>query len=264
MIKLIAIDLDGTLFNSKSKISTRDNMALKQCIKEGVKIIIVSAKSIFAVMNIVKRFKLTDLHVAFGGAAIINKSNLIEDYTVMSPSYCKEIVNLSRDFKKTICIGTLEGHFYYEKYHEDINYIGSGGEKLKKCDDLTSNDIIENALLLTVVLDKKDKFNHLINYNFKNKLRMVRGGEYFLDISNLRVSKLNGLKKVLKTLNIKKSEIMTIGDSESDLEMIKFAEIGIAMGNSPEKIRNAADYITASNDDDGVCNIINKIIYKNI
>jgi Cof subfamily protein (haloacid dehalogenase superfamily) len=262
LIKLIAVDLDGTLFNSKSKISSRNALAIRQCLKKGIKITIVSAKSIFAVMNIIRRFKLIDLHVAFGGAAIIDKNNLIQEHIVIPPYYCKKVIKLSRKFDKTICIGTLKGQFNYEKHHRGLKYIGSGGEKLRKCDNLDCKEIIENALLITIVLDKEDKFNDLLINSFKNKLRMVRGGEYFFDISNVGVSKLNGLKNILKTLNIKKSETMAIGDSESDIEMIKFAGIGVAMENSPEEVRNLADYITTSNDNDGAYHIINKIIYN--
>ena len=74
MIKLVAIDLDGTLINSKSRISNKNIRAINKCLKKDIKIVLVSAKSIYAVKKVAKIFKLNNPHIAFGGAAIIDKN----------------------------------------------------------------------------------------------------------------------------------------------------------------------------------------------
>ena len=206
-----------------------------------------------------KIFKLQGPHVAFGGAAVINNFEVVRYWKIPS-KYPKKIIEQSREYKKAICIGTSDGAFYYETYHPNLKYIESGGEKIEYSDDITTKKIIDNSLLITVAINEYDSFNSFLNDRFSDKVNLVRGGDFFLDIGHQKATKLNGLKEVLKILRINEAEVMSIGDSNSDLEIIKSARIGVAMGNSPVIVKNAADFITTDNDNDGVTNAIRKYI----
>jgi len=264
MIKLIAIDLDGTLINSNSEISQKSINILKRCLAAKIKVVIVSAKSIKAVMKVSNRIGLTGPNIAFGGAAIINPDNTVKCYKKITPLNCKKIIEFAKLKNKGVYIGTTDGYFYYDRYHPYLKHISTGGEVVKKVKNLNDENIINNALLITVTIRKEDEFNDFLRNKLDGSLRLIRGGEFFLDISTMEVSKLFALKIILNSFCIKSTELMAIGDSDSDLEMIKFAGIGVAMNNSQDYIKNIADYVTSGNDEDGVYHAINKLVFYNI
>ena len=81
---------------------------------------------------------------------------------------------------------------------------------------------------------------------------------FFLEIFNLNTSKANALNKLEKMFDIKKEEMIAIGDGENDISMIEYAGVGVAMENALDNIKNKADYITLLNDEDGVSHVIRK------
>lgn len=121
-------------------------------------------------------------------------------------------------------------------------------------------EIIEDVLQITILIDADDEFNDYLESNIGKSLKLRRAGPYFLNILNKNAGKVFGLKKVLKKTGIRRSESMVIGDSEVDIGIIKYAGIGIAMGNSPQAVKDAADYIVSDNDRDGVTEALNRFV----
>ncbi len=262
MIKLIAIDLDGTLYNSKSEISNENEIVIKKCIQKGIKIILSTSKTIYTVGKIIKKLGLVDPQIASGGAAIINK-DLKPLFSLKVPkNVVKEVIEISRKHKKGLALSSIDGNIYYENSHPGIDHIEGTGDKVIKVSDLREKEIINNILLITLTIDSKDEFNKIIINNFKDRVKIKRGGPIFLTLLNKGAGKLFALKKIMEMFNIKKEEIISIGDSENDLETIKFARIGIAMDNAPDSVKEAADYNVSSNDLNGVAEAINKFCLK--
>jgi len=89
---------------------------------------------------------------------------------------------------------------------------------------------------------------------------MVRSDPYSLDITNKDASKGNGVKKMAEVLGISKEDIIAVGNYYNDIDMFKEAKIGIAMDNSPEEVKMNADFITKSNEEEGIVCVIKKFI----
>jgi Cof subfamily protein (haloacid dehalogenase superfamily) len=92
---------------------------------------------------------------------------------------------------------------------------------------------------------------------------VVKSAPYFLEVLNKQAHKGAAVKNLAEHLGIKQEEVMAIGDNENDLTMVEYAGIGVAMANATENVKNAADVLTASNEEDGVAEVINKYVLAN-
>lgn len=260
MIKLVAIDLDGTLFNSKSQISTKNKEAILCCLENNIRVIITTGKTIYSVGKLVKELGLIDLQIASGGSVIIDRNlNPIQSFPIPRESVIN-IVNLGRNFDKGFAMCCLDGFIYYEKFHDSFKYITETGDLMIKIDNLLDEDIIKSSLMFVATVNKEDNFNDILMDNINNDVKVRRGGPNFLNVLNKEAGKVSAIKKVLKIYNIDKEYIMSIGDSESDMGIIKFAGFGVAMGNASDTVKSAADAVVGSNDDGGVAEAIYKFV----
>ncbi|MFS1192878.1 HAD-IIB family hydrolase, partial [Enterococcus lactis] len=96
--------------------------------------------------------------------------------------------------------------------------------------------------------------------HFTEKYTTVKSTPFYYEIMNKNASKGNALAKLADHLGLNKDEVMAIGDNENDLSMIDYAGIGVAMGNATENVKTIADVHTTSNDEDGVAQIIEKMV----
>jgi len=260
LIRLIAIDLDGTLLNSSSRISKNNREAIRRSLDGGIKVVLSTGKSIAFVKEIIKDLNLLDPQIVYGGTTIIDKnSKILTALKIPKRSYI-EIIKMVRQWGKGFAIGTADGVLYYEKDHQYLKNIVKTGDPLVKVKDLTVDKIADNALLLTITVDKDDQFNNFVKLNIGNDIKTRRGGPYYLNVLNKKAGKVFGIKKILELTGIKRNEVMAIGDSENDLGIIKFAATGVAMSNSPTIIKKSADFIVSDNDNDGVAEAIYKYI----
>jgi Cof subfamily protein (haloacid dehalogenase superfamily) len=261
LIKLVAIDLDGTLFDSSTNISDKNKQSILKCLESNIKVIITTAKTTYWVKKLITLLNLKDPQIASAGATIID-SILTPIFTKIIPlKYYKKIVELARKHNIGFCSSCLDGFVYYESDNPYLKYVWETGELPKLTNDLLDANITKQVLLVTATVQESHIFNKELLETFNGDLKIRRGGPYFLAASNRMAGKASALKRILKILRINNKDIMAIGDSESDLEMIKLAGIGVAMGNASEVLKSAADFIVKDNDNDGVSEAIEKFCF---
>jgi HAD-superfamily hydrolase, subfamily IIB len=259
--KLVAIDLDGTLFNSESKITAKNNDAIRKCLNNGIKVIITTAKTVYWVKKLILELGLQDPQIASAGAVIIDK-NLQPVYVKKIPvKIYKKVVELARQYKVGFGASCLDGFVYYEKEKKLLDYIWDTGEQPKFTDNLLKPEIANQVLLITVTVNEDDPFNNAAIDCVGDEIKLRRGGPYFLAGCNKNAGKMGALKKILASLKIRSKDIMAIGDSESDLGMVTLAGIGVAMGNATEALKAGADFVVSDNDHDGVAEAIERFVF---
>jgi Cof subfamily protein (haloacid dehalogenase superfamily) len=260
-IKLVAIDLDGTLFNSESKITDRNLKAIHKCLKNGVKVIITTAKTVYWVKKLILELGLEDPQIASAGAVIIDK-NLAPVYVKKIPVKAyRKVVKLARQYGVGFGASCLDGFVYYEKHNQLLDYIWDTGEQPKYTDNLLKPGIANQVLLITATVNEEDPFNNAAIDCVGDAIKLRRGGPYFLAGCNKNAGKMGALKKIMASLKINSRNIMAIGDSESDLGMIKLAGIGVAMGNASNVLKANADFTVSGNDNDGVAEAIERFVF---
>ncbi len=261
MIKMIAIDLDGTLLDDNKKISMQNKIAIKQAKNMGAKIIIASGRPYFRVKEILKKLTLNeplDYVITYNGGAILLGDGSKKIYE--SKLKNKDIIQ-TIDFINKYNGGILlyqDDHifcFHFDKniaslkVFAGINFEEQTVEKLKSKNMANKIILADNGALIDKVKEKLPK-------KFKKNYNIVRSTNNFLEFLPKKVSKGIAIKKLATMFKISKNEIMVIGDEENDLSMFSYAKVKVAMGNASVSIKAHASYITTSNNDSGVAQAI--------
>ncbi|ELV05527.1 Cof-type HAD-IIB family hydrolase [Brachyspira hampsonii] len=249
-IKLIATDLDGTFFNSRSSISDYNKNIFQFLMKNGIEIILATGRS-FSGMKPYKDILSNDNYsIIFNGAIIIdNKENFIYDKVIDSDT-SKSIIDIYDKYNVHLHVYkgnrhiASESDFYLEKYirKSKINDISIG---LENIDNFEFNKMVfigDREELERLQNDIRKNFNVHTCFSHTNFLEILASG----------INKGSALEWICSKKGINRDEIIAFGDNYNDIEMIEYAGIGVAMGNAEDELKRKADYICLSNDEDGV------------
>lgn len=265
--KIVAIDMDGTLLNSKGEVSERTEKAIHKAIDKGVNIVISTGRILRSAKAASDKLMLNNYIIACNGGIIVDKfDNIIHSLPIEVDS-----------IEKIMYLGKKHG-VYYHFYNEETLYSNTYVQKIA---DYYSDR--EHKLDIKIFKEEKEILNSkdLKVYKFLfidndleklNVLRKELKQETSIEVStswlnNLEVmdknaSKGMGLKVLCKKLHISKDQVIAIGDNENDLSMLKFAGLGVSMGNASDLVKKSAKYITSTNDEDGVAKVIEKFILQ--
>lgn len=265
MYKLLALDMDGTLLDRDKKISEENVAAIKKAKEIGVKVVLTTGRPLKGILRYLDKLNLTsdsDYCITYNGSLIVNtgtKKVLSETY--LEPEDLRFLYSLSRKLDVNIHALTKNGCISpklskYTKLEVDLNHI-----PFKKVDFSSVKDNID--LIKVMFVDEEYKLTPAANnlpHEVYEKYTVVRSEPFFLEFLNKKVNKGAGLKFLAEKLGIKQDEVISVGDAGNDIHMIKYAGLGVAMGNAFPKVKEIADYITLSNDCNGVAHVINKFI----
>ncbi len=274
-VKVIVLDIDGTLVNNDKKISqaTKDAL-LKVQEKENVKLILASGRPTRGLSYLAQELEMDKHHgflISFNGSKIIDAQSQEVLYNqTMDVKTAKEVLNHLKKFDVRPIIDK-DDYMYVNNVYDC--YIPFNGEivniieiesrearyKLCEVDDLAEFlDYPLNKILTAAPYDYlKDNYQAMYE-PFKDRLNGMFTSEVFFEFTDKNVDKAQALEKVLLPLGYKKEEIMAIGDGQNDKSMIEFAGHGIAMGNAIDEVKEIADYISLSNEEDGVAHVVYK------
>ena len=259
---MIAIDLDGTLFDSKSRISGKNIRAIENCRDNGLKVVIASAKPPLIVGKLAVKMKLDIAHISYSGALIFKNYNEIVVRLKIPKKECIEIINHCRQWNKGLTIGTSNGLLYYEKKHPYLEIVTNSGDRIAKIRNIASEEIVNDAIMFSLSGYENDGFEEYLKSTLSSSLiKIVRGSPESIIIFNSEADKFSAVCKIMETYGITREELMAIGDSNNDLEIIQFAGIGVAMGNAVEDLKKIADYIVPDNNNSGVAFAINNYVF---
>jgi len=289
MYKLVALDLDGTLLNSYGEISSETREAIKQSVEKGVEIVLASGRPISSVEDLANELQANHYIISGNGATVYDMQ---KQETVYDRFLSKEqILNIVK-----IC---EENSIYYNIYTENevltksLNYntLFYHSENTHKQEEKRTNINIVTDVYDYVLKTNDKKYlkvtvcdqSRIVFGSIIKKLRtigdidvldvehmskkIIKAGteeilvEYcYTEITNQNVNKWTALEYIMEQENIKREEVIAIGDNVNDKEMIEEAGLGVAMGNSTQAIKEIADIETATNNEDGVCKILEKYI----
>ncbi|ASW42416.1 Cof-type HAD-IIB family hydrolase [Clostridium isatidis] len=276
-IKLICIDMDGTLLNSKHEVSDENKKAIKKAHDRGVNIALCTGRMFLSAKYYANLIGINTPIIASNGAFIKNGYNDKAIYENPLPKdIAIEIYKIAKKYRLTIQFNSWNVLFMETPASEEHAYVVMNRDLPKekrvkfiineKLDEAIQN--YEGNILKAGVIEKaanKDKLwtaKEEIKDIFRDKLHVVSSGDNNFEITVGSVSKGNATAYLANMLNIPQEEVMCIGDSENDLSMIKYAGIGVAMGNGLDIVKEAADFITDTNDNSGVSKAIERFVLK--
>ena len=240
-IKLIAIDMDGTLLNKKNEVSINTKKVIKLAQEKGVHIVLSTGRPLALCYEYHKELGLeTDLVTANGAQIWTPDKKILAEYTF--DSQIAEDLWTYGDIKNHYMWMVAKNKMFRENSRpinfNEYEWVKLGFGKL-------------TAKEKTIVLEK------LKNYP---ELEITSSSIYNVEVNPKNVNKANGLKVVTDRLGITFDNMIAIGDSLNDKSMLEAANIGIAMSNAIPEIKGIADFITDTNENDGVAKVIQHVI----
>lgn len=289
MYKLVAVDLDGTMLNSYGIVTENTKKIIKKTIEKGTDVIIASGRPIDSIQTIAKEIGSNNYFIAGNGALIYDIKNdkvIYEKY--MSKQKVLEIIKLCEEnsiaynvyTEKTILATSLKYNVLY--YHKE-NLKKEENKKtsiniVKDMYDYIQNSEGEKFLKISVCDDSKSIFNSILR-KLKNiegievlevshmSRKMIKQGTedipieyYYTEISLKEVDKWNAIEYLIEKLSIPKEGVIAIGDNINDKKMIENAGLGVVMEGSTPVVTNIADYITTSNNEEGVAKALKEFV----
>ncbi|MGM9858266.1 MAG: Cof-type HAD-IIB family hydrolase [Bacilli bacterium] len=264
---IIGIDLDGTLLNSKSKLSHSTISYLKKISKQGHIIVLCTGRPLRAMLPFYQQLKLKTPVICYNGGRVFNPNdNFFPSITYsFNKEDIKDIINSIGLEKIDNIMCEVDDKAWVYAHDKKIEEILWHNNISLIYGDL--NKTLNENPITFLIFSKHKECKKLISKNIKEKYPTLKyrfwNGylENFSEIFDKHISKYNALKSVAKYYKIPLENIITFGDGENDIDMISKANYGYAMVNAPEDIKSKAKYITTKdNDHDGVIIELKKII----
>lgn len=272
MIKAVFIDIDETLTNSQREVTEKTKLEIKKCVENGVKIILTSGRSRREAMDFQEQIGTSPYIVSSNGASAYDAENGVEIYNErIDPQMVLQLIKHSRENGYRIKLNykdllVMNEAAYPDEKDKEVSY-----EELER---VAVEEQVVQCVITSTDFEKMKVFrdyikNECVGIAVANESKRFKNSDlkpsrnYYCDVASVKVSKGNAVKAVCEYFEIKPEEIVTIGDGENNLSMFELTPNSVAMGNSLPEIKEKANYVTASNDEDGVAKVLGFIIKVN-
>ncbi len=289
MYKLVVVDLDGTMLNSYGEITENTKNTIKKSIDKGTDVVIASGRPIDSIKTIASEIGSKKYFIAGNGALVydIQKDKIIYE-NCMNKNKVLEIIKICEE-------NSIAYNVYTEKTvlttNLKFNVLYYYKENIKKSEEKKTNiSIVENMydyvkklknehfLKITICDENSSIFNSIIKkiedieeieilkVSHMSKKIITQGTEeipieyFYTEISAKNVDKWDAIEFLIKKLNFKNDEVMAIGDNMNDKKMIENSHCGVAMKGSTPEVTNVANYITDTNNNDGVAKALERYV----
>lgn len=267
---IIALDLDGTLTNSEKNITPRTFDALMKAQREGVRLVLASGRPTFGIAALANQLQLAD----YGGYVLSYNGGRIIDWcektVIFSQVVDQKLVPILYDFAEkaqlpivtylpeAILVSKNEGEYLAEEaringmpivvaqnFVEEAMRIAGGSTKF----------LIPGEPELLVQLESEMKAA------LSEQMEVFRSAPFFLELPPKGIDKAQSLQRLLTHLGLERDSLMAFGDGFNDLSMIQFAGQGVAMANAVEEVKSIADFVTTSNEEDGIAHALEQLLF---
>lgn len=269
-VKLIVSDLDGTLLNSNGELSKETIDALHGAKNRGYKIVFASGRGDTGILKVIEQAGLaSDIEyiVSFNGSKITKlkdmtvthkfytESDLLNKVTSFIDSF-NEAELINKRLSHLTCYGVGDTCIYsdYKCYYAADEAQKNDLEIVDSKDEHATYKVVVagDSKVLDLVIDS-------LKRSFGKNYTVLRSADTNIDIVHNKAGKAGACKFILEDLNLNQVNLMTFGDSGNDADMLKYANIGVAMGNGSKEAILNANIVTDTNDEHGVANILNQL-----
>ena len=275
-IKVIIMDIDGTLTNSKKQITPKTKEMLIAAQNKGIKLVLASGRPVSGLIGLAKELEMEKHHgllVSFNGSKVVdcqtkevlfNQTMRIED--------AREVLEHMKNFKVYPMIDkgnylfvndVYKGMITYQNEKIDIiQYEARGGNfKLCEIEDLSSFvDFPLNKILTAGDPEYLNEHYQDMMEPFKERLNCMFTAPFYFEFTAKGIDKAKALDSVLKPMGFQQEEMVAFGDGDNDATMLSYAGIGVAMDNAQDSLKKIADKITLSNEEDGIAVMLETLL----
>lgn len=267
---IIALDLDGTLTNSEKIITPRTFDALMKAQREGVRLVLASGRPTFGIAALANQLQLAD----YGGYVLSYNGGRIIDWceksVIFSQVVDQKLVPILYDFaeKAQLPIVTYLPEAILASKNEG-EYLAEEA-RINGMPIIVAQNFVEEAMQIAggstkfLIPGEPEQLIQLeseMKVALSEQMEVFRSAPYFLELPPKGIDKAQSLQRLLTHLGLERESLMAFGDGFNDLSMIQFAGKGVAMANAVEEVKSIADYVTTSNEEDGIAHALEQLLF---
>lgn len=275
-IKAILLDIDGTLTNNKKEITPETKQALMIAEQHGIKLVIASGRPSRGIFKYGDQLDMRMYHgmfVCYNGARVVDctTGDVYVDVTI-PPETTKAVLEHMKKFDVRTII-THGSHMIVEDVYNCMIHDGDrefnvieyesrmNGYGLMETEDLAAyTNFPVNKILTAGDSDYLRAHYKEMAAPFEGKLSMMFTANFYYEFTALGIDKGKALETAMARVNILPEECIAFGDAENDISMLKYAGIGVAMGNAQKAVKDMADVITDDNNHDGIAKALYQFV----
>ncbi|MEI7025773.1 Cof-type HAD-IIB family hydrolase [Paenibacillus sp. y28] len=263
MYKLICIDIDDTLINDKRQVTEGTKAALAAAIQRGVTVTLATGRMHASAQQLAKQMELNVPLISYQGSLI---KNAMDGKVLYERAVPEEATRIIFDFCEANGL-----HLQY--YIQDQLYTKADNERTRAYCELSNipftvepdfSKLLASPSTKLLIYEDSDKLDELMPEFARllegKNVHMTKSKPYFLEFTHKEGTKGQAVAHLAKHIGCELSEVIAIGDSWNDRDMLEVAGLGVAMGNAVDALKEIADYITLSNNEDGVKHVIDKYV----
>lgn len=269
-IKLIALDMDGTVLDPQHNITPAVQSAIVEAAARGVKVVLTSGRPYIGMKKYIEQLGLNKAGqycISYNGALVqsAQDGNTLLETSLGLADY-QLFEQLARQLK--VHFQGLTRHHLYTSNQDisahTVHEVEMTGIPLRyrAIDDIPS-DLHFMKLMMVDDPINLDRAIAAIPAELYHRYTLVKSSDHYLEILDKKANKGAAVQQLAAKLSIKADQVMAVGDHENDISMIIWAGYGVAMGNAIEKLRQQAEYQTSGNDQDGVAVAIKRFVLDN-
>ena len=265
---MVVLDLDGTLTNSEKKVTERTKKALTDYMEHGGTVVLASGRPTYGIIPLARELHLDTSGgyiLSFNGGQIISCEKNEVIYQKELPSGVPKLLG-EKAKEHDVGILTYEGDHIVTETPENIyaqkeSFINK--MPIQKIEDFSSYvNFPVTKCLMVADGDYLARVEEQLKMELGSRYSILRSEPYFLEIMPEGIDKAQSLERLLAHVGIERKEMAAFGDGFNDRSMLVYAGLGVAMGNAQEPVKEAADYIAPTNDEDGVAWVIEHMIMQ--
>lgn len=264
--RLVAIDLDGTLLNKDWEISPRAREVIREVRARGVHVTLATGRMFASTLRYARELELDLPLITYHGALVKTSGEGRVIYQRLLPrEYAREIIALAKELRYPVNL-----YFNHTGDRLYVDHVSAATRRYARQSSVPFYEVPDLLALLNdedplkvVVINDEEALDALAaegRRRWGEVVYITKSEPTYLEFLHPEATKGRGLAAVAGYLGVPREEVMAIGDSYNDLEMFKYAGLAVAMGNARAEIKAAADYVTATNEEDGVAQVLEKFI----
>ncbi|SEO17904.1 Cof-type HAD-IIB family hydrolase [Paenibacillus sp. OV219] len=246
-IKLVALDMDGTLLNERQEISSENAMWIRKAMDAGVTVCFATGRGFQSAVPYAEQLKLDTPMITVNGGEVWHRPHVLHKRTLMSPEMLKRLHELALSYPEC---------WYWAYTTMDIYNKEKWIEPASDFDAhhwLKFGYHVDDTAIRDAILKETASWGGL---------EITNSSPWNLEMNPVGVSKASAIRELCTLLDIDMSQVAAMGDSLNDIAMIREVGLGVAMGNAQEEVKAAADVVTVTNEEHAVMHLIRDYVLK--
>ncbi len=265
--KLLALDLDDTLLDGRQRVPERSRLAIRAALDAGVRVTLATGRMFRSSRPYAEQLGIQDYLITYQGALVrhpVTGETLF--HRPVPVDLALEVIDLAGRYGYHVNVYVDDFLYVARHTRESRLYASYSGVPVEAVGDLGRFLLNQNQDPTKVlVVAKEEQLDELASEArpvFGTKLHITKSKPHFLEFSHPDGHKGHALESIARHYGVRREEVIAVGDSYNDLEMLEYAGLGVAVGNARPEIRDRADYVCPSNEECGVAEVVEKFILR--